>query len=521
MKIKTLFFFFLIANQIAQAQVPRDQVVKWVQTITAEDLKEHVTILASDDYEGRETGTPGQRKAADYIAGQFNKLEIPKIVGDSTYFQPILFAAHNWKEINLSINGTRLEHLKDYYAFPNSNIQVDSLDFDKALFVGYGIESANYSDYGGKSAEGRLLIMYTGLPTDAEGTPSLEIDPKFSDPHVKIRVAAAKGAAAVLFIDTDFKNQLAEARKSILNTRLQLLGPAEFEMQNRLPNYYISTEVARQLVGKKVDKLIKKRDRISQKGKPGTFSLPVEVGISQEKSFRSLEGSNVLGYIEGTEPELKEELVIITAHYDHLGKRGNDVYNGADDNGSGTSTVLEIAEAFVTAKKTGSGPRRSVLCMLVSGEEKGLLGSQYYSENPVFPLENTIVNVNVDMVGRVDEKHAEDPNYIYVIGADRLSSELHEINEQANATYTQLELDYTYNDEGDPNRYYYRSDHYNFAKKGIPAIFYFNGTHEDYHRTTDTVEKINFEKMETIGRLVFYTSWELANRDKRIVVDKQ
>ena len=211
---------------------------------------------------------------------------------------------------------------------------------------------------------------------------------------------------------------------------------------------------------------------------------------------------------------------MVTAHYDHLGKKGNSIFYGADDNGSGTSTVLEIAQAFAEAKKSGVGPKRSVLCMLVSGEEKGLLGSKYYVEHPVFPLENTIVNINVDMVGRTDAKYAGNPDYIYVIGADRLSSDLHAINERMNEEYTQLTLDYTYNAESDPNRYYYRSDHYNFAEKGIPAIFYFNGTHDDYHRPTDTIDKINFEKMEKIGKLIFHTAWEVANRSNRIRVDK-
>jgi Zn-dependent M28 family amino/carboxypeptidase len=265
--------------------------------------------------------------------------------------------------------------------------------------------------------------------------------------------------------------------------------------------------------------VVKARTKIQKKGEPRNMALPCDFRLTQRKQTRQLLGENVLGYIEGTDPALKDQLVVITAHYDHLGKRGNAVYNGADDNGSGTSAVLEVTQAFVEARKQGFGPRRSVLVMLVSGEEKGLLGSQYYVENPVFPLENTVVNVNVDMVGRVDEAHQGNPEYIYVIGSDRLSTELHQINETANATYTQLELDYTYNADDDPNRYYYRSDHYNFAEKGIPAIFYFSGTHEDYHQPSDTVDKIDFEKMEKIGRLVFYTSWELANRDKRIEVN--
>ena len=230
-----------------------------------------------------------------------------------------------------------------------------------------------------------------------------------------------------------------------------------------------------------------------------------------------IKGENVIGFIEGT--DLKEELIIITAHYDHLGKHQDKIFNGADDDGSGTSATLEIAEAFMLAKKEGNGPRRSVLIMPVSGEEKGLLGSKYYTDHPIYPLENTVANLNIDMIGRVDDWH-ENGDYVYLIGADMLSQELHDISEQTNDQYIGLELDYTFNAEDDPNRYYYRSDHYNFAKNNIPVIFYFNGVHEDYHKVTDTVEKIDFNKIQTITRLVFLTAWELANRDERIQLNK-
>ena len=232
---------------------------------------------------------------------------------------------------------------------------------------------------------------------------------------------------------------------------------------------------------------------------------------------RRIKGENVLGYIEGG--DLKNELIVITAHYDHLGKHDSLVFNGADDDGSGTVAALEIAEAFILAKKAGKGPRRSVLIMPVSGEEKGLLGSKYYTDNPIYPLENTVANLNIDMIGRLDDWH-DTANYVYLIGADRLSQELHDISERVNKEYIGLNLDYKFNEEDDPNRYYYRSDHYNFAKNNIPVIFYFNGVHEDYHKVSDTVEKIDFQKIETITRLVFLTAWELANRDERIIVDK-
>ena len=231
-----------------------------------------------------------------------------------------------------------------------------------------------------------------------------------------------------------------------------------------------------------------------------------------------IKGENVLGYIEGG--DLKEEIIIITAHYDHLGKHEDKIYNGADDDASGTSAAMEIAQAFMIAKSEGNGPRRSVLVMAVSGEEKGLLGSKFYTDNPVYPLENTVANLNIDMIGRLDDWHISG-DYVYLIGSDMLSQELHDISEETNEKYVGIELDYTFNSEHDPNRYYYRSDHYNFAKNNIPVIFYFNGVHEDYHKETDTVEKIDFQKTEQIARLIFLTTWELANREKRIVVDKK
>ena len=231
------------------------------------------------------------------------------------------------------------------------------------------------------------------------------------------------------------------------------------------------------------------------------------------KSNQIIRGENVLGFIEGS--DLKEELIIITAHYDHLGKHDSLIFNGADDDASGVAGAMEIAEAFMLAKKDGKGPRRSILIMPVSGEEKGLLGSKYYTDNPVYPLNNTIANLNIDMIGRLDDWHSTG-NYVYLIGSDRLSYDLHNINEEVNNKYTKLDLDYKYNDEEDPNRYYYRSDHYNFAKNNIPVIFYFNGVHEDYHRPSDTIEKIDFSKIKTISKLVFLTAWELANREEKI-----
>jgi Zn-dependent M28 family amino/carboxypeptidase len=227
----------------------------------------------------------------------------------------------------------------------------------------------------------------------------------------------------------------------------------------------------------------------------------------------SLSSENVLAFIEGT--ELPGEVLVLTAHLDHVGMENGQVYNGADDDGSGTIALVEIAEAFQKAKVDGYGPKRSILILHVTGEEIGLKGSKYYTENPIYPLENTIANLNVDMIGRVDNAHSSNPDYVYLIGSDRLSQDLHDISEAANQEYINMNLDYTFNAKSDPNRYYYRSDHYNFARENVPVIFYFNGVHEDYHAPTDTPDKINYPLLQRRAQLIFVTAWELANAETR------
>lgn len=230
------------------------------------------------------------------------------------------------------------------------------------------------------------------------------------------------------------------------------------------------------------------------------------------------DSENVLAFIYGTEKP--EEIVVISAHYDHLGKgENNTYYPGADDDGSGTVALLEIAQSFQKAVVEGEGPKRSILFLNLTGEEEGLFGSKYYTSHPVFPLKNTVVNLNIDMIGRVDERH-KNGNYIYLIGSDKISTELHNLSEAVNKKYTQLALDYKYNDDKDPNRFYYRSDHYNFAKNGIPIIFYFNGTHQDYHKPTDTEDKIDYDALQKRAQLIFYTAWQIANKEDRLKVNK-
>ena len=241
----------------------------------------------------------------------------------------------------------------------------------------------------------------------------------------------------------------------------------------------------------------------------GTYFSATDTGASE----------NVVGWIPGTEHP--DEYIVVSAHYDHLGIKDGKVYNGADDDGSGTTSLLAMAHAFSKAAQEGYRPKRSIVFIAFSGEEKGLLGSTYYSEHPLFPLAQTVVDLNIDMVGRKDKKHHHHKNYVYLIGSNILSQELDSISHAVNVRFMRLSLDYTYNSTTDPNHYYYRSDHYNFAKHGIPVIFYFNGVHADYHQPTDKIDKIDFELMTKRAQLVFHTAWELANRAERLKLEEQ
>ncbi|TXI85772.1 MAG: M28 family peptidase [Crocinitomicaceae bacterium] len=250
-----------------------------------------------------------------------------------------------------------------------------------------------------------------------------------------------------------------------------------------------------------------------------TRKLTVEVVAKLNPKPAYIFTENVMAFVEGSDPVLKEEVIVVSAHYDHIGRVGNKIFNGADDNATGTAALLEMAQAFQVAKDQGKNPKRSYLFVALTGEEMGLLGSAYYVSNPWIPLSNTITDLNIDMVGRTTKPTEKDTFAVYLIGSNRLSNELHLWSEQANKLFCQLQLDYTYNDLNDPLRLYYRSDHYNFAKNGIPSIFYFGGFHDDYHRETDEIETINFDKLRAVTSLVFHTAWMLGNADHRPTVN--
>lgn len=490
--LKTILLVGLIST-IGWAQKKDQTAIKYANTLTKADLKKHLVIVAADDMEGRDTGSPGQKKAAKYIANHFKSLGLKppvKTKEGMSYLQKFDLMSSKWKDVSIAIKRNKTEYLKDVYAIGNINKTFKASM--KVVFAGEGAKD----DFMKAKAKKKPVAFFVK---------------NVQELRKKRRIAQNAGVGQMFMIMGEDQEGF-DKSLNYLGYYVKRWSRGGLKSTEDDFMVFVSPKTAANMYGVSEADLIKKTMKVGTKSSKIklTAEQDVRVGASSE---------NVLGYMEGTDK--KDELLIITAHYDHVGTRNGKVYNGADDDGSGTVTVLELAEAFSKAKADGKGPRRSILFMTVSGEEKGLLGSRYYTDfDPVFPLKNTVADLNIDMVGRIDTRYKDDPNYIYLIGSDKLSTELHKLSEEANKQYINIKLDYKYNDENDPNRFYYRSDHYNFAKNNIPIIFYFNGTHADYHKPTDTVDKIHFGKMERIGRLIFHTAWKIANRENRLKVDK-
>ncbi|GGC67894.1 hypothetical protein GCM10011387_21600 [Pedobacter quisquiliarum] len=509
--------------------------IQFSQSISKDNAYKHLSVLASDEYEGRETGKKGAWMAADYIRTQFKNLGLTAPVNGS-YFQPVGMATYSLSQTVLTINGTPMESLKDFVIQPN-NVTLKGFTFNasEVLFAGYGLNKGDYNDYAGQQVSGKVVMIFAaGDPTQKGAAPAATdrtaMRKAMAERQAKISYLMDNGAAGIIVVDPTLDNITPEMKARLAGSdQVVLLKAANVErMQNqKSPNVVsVNTATANQILkasGSTVEAL---QQQITAAGKPASKMVKVDVSASAMKQENKVRAENVLGYLEGSDPKLKSEVLVVSAHYDHEGMTtsGTDkVFNGADDDGSGTTGVIMMAEAFAKAKKAGKGPKRSILFLAVVGEEKGLLGSDWYSENPIFPLKNTIANLNIDMIGRTGTEYqtkADSTNYIYVIGSDKLSTELRQISEATNKTYTKLHLDYKFDDPNDTERIYYRSDHYNFAKHGIPIIFYFNGVHEDYHKPSDEIGKINFPLLAKRAQLAYYTAWELANRATRPVVDK-
>ncbi|MGO4921189.1 M28 family peptidase [Maribacter spongiicola] len=481
--------------------------ISFAETITEAELKEHLYIYASDEFEGRETGQPGQKKAIAYIKAEYEKLGIPAAKKDGNYFQEVPLEISKLPIGKLSVDGTDFAVGEHVLTFSAANISTDDI-----VYAAYGIDDETYSNYNDLNVEGKIVLMKSGEPKNDDGTFIISGTTETSNWSnmsesltKRVQIAMDKGAIGVLYYDADnfsrFKRRF-ESMKTNNNGRMEVVDNSAPEFYN----LFIDQTLAKSFLS-----------TIDIDDKPQILSKKLQLDF--ESSNDKISSENVAAILKGTEKP--NEYLVISSHLDHIGITGDgEINNGADDDGSGTVALLEIAEAFKKAADAGNGPKRSIVFLHVTGEEKGLLGSQYYTDvDPIVPLANTVANLNIDMIGRIDPEREGDRNYIYLIGSDKLSSELHNLSEEVNKKFTNIELDYTYNDENDPNRFYYRSDHYNFAKNNIPIIFYFNGTHADYHKPSDTPDKINYDLLENRSRLVFYTAWEITNRENKLKVD--
>jgi Zn-dependent M28 family amino/carboxypeptidase len=503
-----LFVFLLLTIPFAVSAQKKDKTaVKAAATITVADMKKHLYTIASKEMEGRDTPSPGLEKAANYIEQHFKSIGLQP--GNNGSYRQYYNLYKDGVVISvLGINGKTYQANTDYQ--PIYTLNVSPSTFSAIVFAGYGIVDATRDDYANTDVRGKIVLVVDGAPKDYKAPAGARGQLTPASSTGKINTALNKGAAGVMIVFNNFPRKANTFTAGWRNTENRSNQPPAMAIA-------VSPAIAESIMGEEGKNLFVK---IKEGGLPNkTYTNSVVYSLS--KAMETTKVSNVLGLLEGT--DLKNEYVVITAHYDHVGKRNDSViYYGADDDGSGTTGILELSEAFMKAKKAGKGPRRSILFMTVSGEEKGLWGSEYYGNNPVYPLDKTTVDLNIDMIGRTGNeylKNKDSANYVYIIGDDKLSSDLAPITDMVNNTYTKLVLDRKYNDPNDPNRFYYRSDHYNFAEKGVPIIFYFNGVHADYHKPTDTPDKINYPMMAKRAQLVFYTAWEMANRNEMLKRD--
>ena len=463
----------LLSKKIVETD--QELAIKYSKLITQKDLFNDLSVIASDSLEGRETAKEGQKKAAEYIKNHFIKNNI-KPVFDTSYYQQYKVNITDFTNVSLSINREPLRLINDFFVigspFKASHKNIEVID------VGFGIVNDKTNSYK-IDVEGKIALIKEGLPEDYPDSLIAK-----SSWRSKAKLAKDNGAIAVLLVKSNFSNENTRIKEHILNPRMKMHQSKSINNKD-LPVFFLSEDVVKK-----------------------SFILDTNIASFHTSVNNVAVAENVLGFIPGKNID---DVVVISAHYDHIGYDQGEVCNGADDDGSGTVALLSISKAFQNAYDDGLQPERSILFLAVSGEEKGLFGSKYYTDNPVFELDKTMANLNIDMVGRRDTIQFDD-NYIYLIGSDKISKDLHLINEQINSKHIGFKLDYTYNKESDPNKFYYRSDHYNFAKNNIPVIFYFGGLHKDYHKPTDEIDKINFSKLEKVSQYVFLTAWELANR---------
>lgn len=498
--------------------------------ITAAQLRNYLEFIASDELEGRDTPSRGLDIAAMYIAQHLKTWGIKPAGDNGTYFQkfPLKRSKIDAQNTNLNLNNLAFTYGEDFLTtYTNANVPASNI-----VYVGHGwvIKSKNINAYQGIDVKDKIVVATGGLPkgvtfNDLQG----KMGEDWSSPGI---YGNANGARAVITF-AGFGN-LANWKGSRWNQTEK--GDLEFKtpsFQVKIPTITATPRLINALFqGEKANGSTVYTRAITQ-----DFVEPFELNPNKKISLNvalktdTVYTQNVIGVLEGSDAVLKNEYLAIGAHYDHVGMNPfsnseDKIWNGADDDGSGTVALMAMAEAFT---KGAQRPKRSILFIWVAGEEKGLWGSEYFTDNPTVPLGSIITQLNIDMIGRAqgagDENHPQNKalpkqGEVFVIGSKLMSTELGEVSESVNKSFLNMSFNYKYDDPKDPEQFFYRSDHYNFARKGIPIIFYMDGSHADYHQPSDSIEKIDFVNMEKIARTIFATGWELANRPTRPKVDK-
>jgi len=494
MKSKFLFtVIFLISTIFSFGQ---DQILMDASnSIKIDELKEKMYAYSSDEFEGRGTPSKGQQLAVEYLVNHYKNLGIASVKNDS-YLQAVPLQLEDKPNISLNISNQKFIYYQDYISYANGpDRNYDSVEI---IFAGYGIDDPAYSDYLNIDVKNKIVVAIGGEPLDENenyfinGNSKSKWSNSREEIGLKKSIAKNKGAQALILVDDylfrRYKSRFQYSDSGRGEKRMALGNDEENNFQVLL---------------------------FSEKHKNFFSKESLSLNMTFNKNIQSFTADNVAAIIKGS--EFPNEYIILTAHLDHVLPYNGKIYNGADDNGSGTVAMLEIAESFALAKKLGKEPKRSIVFLHVTAEERGLLGSKYYADHePLVPIKQTVANLNMDMMGRADpERGVRNLNYVYIIGSDILSDDLHNINIDANK-YANLELDFRFNGINHPDQFYYRSDHFHFIKNNIPAIFYFSGVHEDYHQPTDTAEKILYEPYKKRVKLIFHTAWSLANRNDRI-----
>ena len=480
MKSICIFILSLISTQtIAQDSLA----IQFSQIINKEDLKAHLTKFSSDAFEGREAGRLGQRLAGTYLANMFEKYGIEKYK-DSTYFQRFSFEEKRISSAYIKIDSAELKSNKDFYLIPRYSVP-------KKHTIGKP-----------KIIKPEVFLNSDSLLEGKEWTVYLEMDKNLEEHIRKLRLILRHGirakAKTTLLVVSNI-----DSIKSILKDEWEHSQNQLSSLSEKTENEYLALLFSKEQYQKYIGKL-----KSSKKDSASFYTT------WNKKTFYT---ENIIGFVHGN--KYANEYIVISAHYDHMGKKGNQIYNGADDDGTGTMGILLIAKAISEAKKNGVVFDKHFVFIGMSAEEKGLLGSRYYTENPFIPLERTCTNLNIDMIGRTDMLKHEKTNYLYIIGSNMIDTALHNVNHLANEQYSKLYLDYRFNNTSDPNQFYYRSDHYNFAKNNIPVVFYFRGVHEDYHKPSDTVDKIEWDIYTKITKHIFYTAWTIGRSPKILSID--